>query len=521
MAAARRVPRLLGVAGPVLALWAVASLLYPYGRDQGTFAWVADVILQGGVPYRDAWEVKGPLTYYAWALVRGLLGPAPWGMRLVELGVVAAALAALAVLGRRLGGARARLWAPVLGGLWLAGGTFWDTAQPDGWCAVLVAVWLAWLGGRPPGRRQVPASALVGGVVLGLKPPLVLLGLLYPLHLLWVERLGAVALARRVGAAALGMLALAGAMLAALHQLGALAPAAEIYRSFLLGDYASRYPGGPVVALGELGRFLFLGKHFPLVGLAALPGLAALGRRDPGAARLLAAWLALTLGLVVLQGRYFSYHFTLAYPPLALAAALGLERGLGQGRAGARALAGLLLLAGVALPLVEGLRAVRYLTGGMDRDRYLAVFHNPPHYDYPAYEAAAALVAAGSEPDDPVLLLGVDGVVNALAGRPAVGRWGVAYRLYATRDPALRARYQEEFMAAFRARPPAYVLLPEGDAMPPLQQRPSASYLDEIPGLAAALAAEYHQVAHPGTVRVMARRAPGRFGIVGPGEGDP
>ena len=44
----------------LLAAWAVTSLFWPFGRDQRIFAWVGDVILAGGMPYRDAWEGQDP-----------------------------------------------------------------------------------------------------------------------------------------------------------------------------------------------------------------------------------------------------------------------------------------------------------------------------------------------------------------------------------------------------------------------------------------------------------------------------
>ena len=46
----------------LVAVWAVASLGWPFGLDQGIFAWVGDTVLRGGWPYRDAWEIKGPAT---------------------------------------------------------------------------------------------------------------------------------------------------------------------------------------------------------------------------------------------------------------------------------------------------------------------------------------------------------------------------------------------------------------------------------------------------------------------------
>jgi hypothetical protein len=44
--------------------WAVASLTWPFGMDQGVLAWVGDVVVRGGMPYRDAFDVKGPFPHY-------------------------------------------------------------------------------------------------------------------------------------------------------------------------------------------------------------------------------------------------------------------------------------------------------------------------------------------------------------------------------------------------------------------------------------------------------------------------
>ena len=56
------------------AVWVTASLSWPFGWDQGILAWAGDVIHQGGMPYRDAWDIKGPLAYYLYALAQWLFG---------------------------------------------------------------------------------------------------------------------------------------------------------------------------------------------------------------------------------------------------------------------------------------------------------------------------------------------------------------------------------------------------------------------------------------------------------------
>jgi hypothetical protein len=49
------------------------EILLPIGPDQGTYSYVAERILAGGLPYVDAWDNKPPGTYYAHAAVLGLL----------------------------------------------------------------------------------------------------------------------------------------------------------------------------------------------------------------------------------------------------------------------------------------------------------------------------------------------------------------------------------------------------------------------------------------------------------------
>ncbi len=51
--------------GSILILigWFITTLSWPLGGDIGTYAWIGDVIVSGGTPYKDAWDCKGPLVY--------------------------------------------------------------------------------------------------------------------------------------------------------------------------------------------------------------------------------------------------------------------------------------------------------------------------------------------------------------------------------------------------------------------------------------------------------------------------
>src|SRR5579884_1769237 len=49
------------------------ELLLPIGPDQGTYSYVGERILHGGLPYLDAWDNKPPATYYVHAAVQALV----------------------------------------------------------------------------------------------------------------------------------------------------------------------------------------------------------------------------------------------------------------------------------------------------------------------------------------------------------------------------------------------------------------------------------------------------------------
>src|SRR5262249_9670392 len=117
------------------AFCAVGSITWPFGRDQGIFAWVADVVLKGGTLYRDAWEVKGPMTYYFYAFSAAAFGNDASGIRAFDLILVVLGTLLLWRLVTSLsGGSRfAAAVATAFFTLGYYGCGFWSTAQPDEW----------------------------------------------------------------------------------------------------------------------------------------------------------------------------------------------------------------------------------------------------------------------------------------------------------------------------------------------------------------------------------------------------
>src|SRR3989442_3117155 len=116
----------LGLLAAVLLL---PSLFYPLARDQGVFAYVGALILKGGWPYRDVWEVKPPGIYYTYAAIIGCSGRSMGGVRACDLIAAVATVLLLGVALRRVVAAEAaRLAGLLYAALYLRLG-FWGLAQ--------------------------------------------------------------------------------------------------------------------------------------------------------------------------------------------------------------------------------------------------------------------------------------------------------------------------------------------------------------------------------------------------------
>jgi hypothetical protein len=501
-----------------LAIAATGMLWWPMGFDQGAFAWVGDVILRGGVPYRDAWEVKGPATYATAALSQLLLGRSSWGLRLVDLCLLGGALFFLGRLVARVGDGLGAWTAGLLLTSLTLGLGWWNTAQPDGWASLLVLIALERAHATPATRRSRAAAGALVGVACLYKPPyLACLAAIVALELMrrntpLDQRLrGAIAIA---GASA-AVLAVAGAWMAGA---GALAAFLEIQLRFLPQVY--RLEEG----LSWSARLQTLASHRAL--LPALP-LVALGvwrawRED----RALCTGLALLAGtgaaLLVLQGKYFLYQWAPLYGPLAAFAGLGpaeLRRLLGgvtgdaAGRPGIQRWLPAAAVLVTLLPLlpVDGLAGWRAFAGGeaaLDRHRARFFAGRPQGAFSPQAELELArYLREHTTPDDAITVWGSEPVVYYLSGRRSASRFGFTYPLIAGRGTRFFDRYRVEFIRELEAAEPAYLVVADHDPHP-LDAETSQQHLREFPELMALLNASYLPERQIGDFQLWRRRTP-------------
>ena len=331
----------------LIALLLLEILSFDYGRDQGIYAMVARAVVAGRMPYRDAWDFKPPGVFLVYAVSRALFGARMVGIRIVEVAGLVGMVAAMVSITEAWWGERiVGFVAGAIAVLVHAQLEFWHTAQPESFGGMVTLFALALLGpmmgsdaplrveARATGRRLVLAGALFGFAGL-LKPPLAGGG--------------------AVVAAALGLRILRERPAGSHHRLrAALRPAALVLAGgatpfvVCLAWFAAK---GALPALRDV-LFVFTPHYTKLSWVGeTLSGMLYAGFSDwlttyssvttvgfllclgfPRAPRerfgvgVIGAIIALHLVGVVMQGKFFPYHYGATWPLTALLAGLGFHR---------------------------------------------------------------------------------------------------------------------------------------------------------------------------------------------------
>lgn len=472
--------------GGIVLLWMAASISWPFGWDHGVFAWVGDTIVRGGMPYQDAFDVKGPMSFYPSALVQAVLGRNWWGIRLLDLCLVVPTAILIGrvtarFVGRRIGAAAALLWI-----LAYANTGFMNTAQPDGWFTWLILFALSplLLSDRPITALHLGLAGLAVGVAALLKP-FYLLYLLVPAAAAWRERRST---SGRVGAAAVMAMAAAApivVMIAWFGARGALDAFAEVYVQFNVDKNSVGLSDQADEALS----YGLLADPVMLLSLpVAIAGLTALIRRAPRAALVLGLWAALSLILVLVQRPYYPYRLHAVSPVLAMLGGIGV--------ASVAALsAALLVVATLVLarhPVGDTIRWLQFVSGSLPRAAYYTPYTT---WRSTAHDEArvAAHLRETTAPSDAVFAWNHPSIV-VMAQRPAANRLMTEVPMSWHLPEPLRARYLRELRAALAAERPAIIVTEVSAGLFHLPGGPG----DEISSL-------YQLEFHSGALRVYRR----------------
>jgi hypothetical protein len=324
--------KLISAASALLLAYLIwASRAWPLIHDAPLMHYIAWLITQGAVPYRDAFDMNLPGVYLLHVAVLQVGGSGDLAWRLFDLGWLAATCALLWAYCRPVSDASAAGAGAVLFGLYHLSGGAWRAGQRDFLlCLFLLAGAYGVARGleQPDGRLALLAGGLALGAGMTVKPHAGLFWLLCAA----VAAVGA----RRAGRAAwrAGALVLGGGLVVPalifgwLAGRGGLAAFATVLTGYVLPLYGQV---GRVSVLGAVRGHAWGRASFGL--LAGLGLLSLRGAPRPWSPRLVLAALGALYGAAhfVLQGKGWEYQlYPFALFLCALAPAAVARRGDGR-----------------------------------------------------------------------------------------------------------------------------------------------------------------------------------------------
>ena len=498
-----------------LLLLRVPAIVQPAGGDQGLYAYSAQRLLAGGVPYQAAWDQKPPGIAVVYAVLVGLW-PHQSVVAIADLVAAAAIAWLLLVLGRRAGS--------VTSG-WVAASVFLLLSHPsltrlsgvyvrsqcETFIALLVAASVVVLCNE---ARRWP-SLFIAGIGLGLAVWLKYNAVAYVLPLMvataiWPRARGPKRMLREFGWIMTGVVLVTAVALTYFAVHGALTDLRLATIDYNL-RYSTETYANPINAASYVVTLPVLRARVDLLwflgGLGVI--LAVTARPVNPLTWVVVSWILAALVSIGVNGaRDLPQYFVQASPALAAAAGLGLAS-LRTRPARHRYLVVAVILVGLwkigdEPPAVGVLRLgglpqlarniqfdLAYLRGRLDRATYLARF-GAGKFDAAATDEVIAYVKAQTTPADSVFVFGFSGgTIGAWSGRRSPTRffWSRPVILEFAAD---RPGYGSAGLLRDLERdPPALVVLQKydwrfGESLPN-----SAEFFQSTPALRAWLDAGY------------------------------
>ncbi len=493
--------------GAVVAYLGWRSLAWPLVHDAPLMHYVAWLLNEGGVPYRDAFDMNGPGVYALHSAILATAGAGDLAWRIFDLLWLALTAGLLAACVRPFGGAWPAAGAALLFGLYHLSGGAWRAGQRDFLlCAFLLGG--AVLASSAVERGLAPRRLLAAGICLGAAITVKPHAALY-----WVACMAVAAWgARRAGRSALtaasavftGGLLVPLLAVAWLDSRGALAPFLGIVGGYLVPLYSRVGLASPLSAPGGY-RFGWA-TWCLLLAVGGLACLAPLARRLDGRRALLILGALYGVLHFLVQGKGWEYHlyplgaFLIALLPVALHAARARvpdlpaaqtgERRAATGRA--RLASGLALAAWIALVALLGVKGVEALDDSWTarKSGRVAAITRDLGRLVPAGETVQVMDTTSG---------GIHALLRLRLRQPTRFIYDFQF-FHDEADPRIQ-RLRAELVDGLAARPPAAMVVLEDDWI-----RPGYGRLDEFPEVARWLARGYTLAVDGDGYRIYAKR---------------
>jgi hypothetical protein len=446
----------------------VRLLDFPLERDEGEYAYMGQLILQGIPPYSEAYNMKFPGTYLMYALVMGLFGQTTEGVHIGFMIVNCATILLVYLVARKIMG---DFPAAIAGGTYavlsLSSSVLGFAAHATHFVVLpAMAGTLILLQSLEKDKLYLYfLSGLLFGISVIMKQPGIFFVLFGATYILWryaYSKLSGLQADKLTGlpAARLGLFVLGGALPLLITFLWLYAAGVFDRFWFWTFEYASKY--GSQVPLS--GAFSSFKSSFPDVadGLALLWGIAALGfltmffRRD-FQHKVFMVMFVVSSFLTVCPGFYFRQHYFVTFLPAVSLLAGGFFDYLDKkGTLVAKSQYVTIAASGIFLAVV--------LVGVIDQKEYffktepvrisrLVYGPNP----FPESVEIANFIKANSSTTDRIAVLGSEPQIFFYSGRRSATGYIYTYSLMEQHDYVLKM--QREMIDEIESSKPKFIVM--------------------------------------------------------------
>lgn len=418
----------------LLVICALPVLLYlpfltePFMRDEGLFATVGQMVLDGGVPYRDAFDNKPPLIFGWYSLSFLIFGESVWAPRLLVSLLLSGTSLLVYAQGRLMFSHRAGLIAAAAFGVSIGFAAFETNANVEYFMLLpmVAALVVFTIGQRRGNVTWFALSGFFSGLAILTKQTAVFsLGFFLMLLALQAAKQSgwpawqSTEFRRRVGAMMAGCVAATGLVIAPFLATGTFSDMFEavvVYSGGYVAD-VSLFTKLWILVRSPLYVLLVTG---PMAVLAAL-GAVRLVKSQDRHALLACGWLLSSVIAIAVAGRFYQHYYVMLLPGAALLVPAGIDWFRLRWRTRtARALALAIMPVLAALSLV--INGQIYLQPSPE-DRHVQKFSNHPMREWEVESSQlAAWIREHTAEGDLIYNLGFQSEVYFYADRKPASR---------------------------------------------------------------------------------------------------
>lgn len=460
-----------------VALIGSVSLTYPFGRDQGIYAYAGKLLLEGKMNYKEVFDLKPPGIHFFFSFIQLVSGESMLNARVFDILWQFLTAVIVMIISSRL---TRSVYLPLLSAILYVflyyRLDYWHTLQADGALNLFFAltVLLVISSFYSHSFIKIFAAGLVFGTALLFKYTIIsFLPLLLVCFLLSKSELRSLRIKNVI--VFLAGLIFAAVSVVLLYQFTGALPElinVQFIQTPLYTSIAYETESGGYI-FSQLLKLFVYSVYAPLIWLTvAAIFLLAKAKKPDFPSLVIFAWAAASLFSLMIQWKFYYYHFLVIIAPLAVASvyavALLLEKLPGKRKNTARLALAILFFAFAGYAFKPYLTSYPVLLSVVNNDRTLK-----EAYEYNGFTTdsvfmisktlrAVDKVEKETEITDNIFVWGFDPLVYYLSGRKCTSRFIYNFPLLWKGE---NSSLKSEFMNKINADPPKMILVAKNDPL--------------------------------------------------------